>query len=404
MIPPLFYLERYRNEGTRAYSPLAAYTEAEERFRPDSLFESFELPTFQIPLEELNVYEANAPSGLRDAYVGGDHARFVVHPQILHANERDVYLERVLSFEEASRGIRVSPSSSTRTLYVLDGAPAHALKVHFPFQVSRYGRRMRDEVVEQAVQVSGWLQDGIGAMDDGFAFFREVLGITLKNLEPGGPRAENWGFLIRELQPFPGSPSGGPLVPGFALYGRDFFEPTRAPLLFDLTSGRDPAGFVLDEVFLPVIRQWVACFLNFGLILEPHGQNVLLELDSSQGVERIVHRDLNVGIDNRRLRDLGLPTDSHNSYNRMESGEFASIAYDKFMGGHFFDSVLAMLVEEDPGLNPRRLVEPCRDAFAEAFPDHEKYLPRTIQYFSDDRDRFGKPLFRDTGEKPRWRP
>jgi siderophore synthetase component len=322
----------------------------------------------------------------------------------MDSERSDVYLERVLSFGKAGPGIRVSPSSSTRTLYVLEGYPAHALKVHFPFQVSRYRRRMRDEVVEQAIQVSRWLQDGIASMDGRFAFFREVMGITLRNQEPEAPRTENWGYLIRELRPFPHAQTEGSLVPGFALYGRDYFDPTRPLLLFEVSAERDPAEFILNEVFLPVIRQWVACFLNFGLILEPHGQNVLLELDSSGGVRRIVHRDLNVGIDNRRLRELGLPTESHNSYNRMESGEFASIAYDKFMGGHFFDSVVGLLVERDPSLDPRNLIEPCREAFAEAFPDHEGYLPRTIQYFGEDRDRFGKPLFRDTGEKPRWRP
>lgn len=241
-------------------------------------------------------------------------------------------------------------------------------------------------------------------MDRRFAYLREVMGVTFKNLDPGGPRAENWGFLIRELRPYPHSEPEGQLVPGFSLYGKDFFDPGRPPLLFDITAGRDPVEFVLEELFLPIIRQWVACFLNFGLILEPHGQNVLLELNEASGVRRIVHRDLNVGIDNRRLRDLGLPTGSTNSYNRMESGVFASIAYDKFMGGHFFDSLVAMLRERDPGLDPRRLLEPCREAFAETFPDYERYLPATIQYFSEDRDRFGKPLFRDTGEKPRWRP
>ncbi len=32
---------------------------------------------------------------------------------------------------------------------------------------------------------------------------REVLGITHPDLEPGSGRGENWGFLVRDLTPFP---------------------------------------------------------------------------------------------------------------------------------------------------------------------------------------------------------
>lgn len=38
-------------------------------------------------------------------------------------------------------------------LWVRDRVP-HALKVHFPFRVSRYGRKMRDEVIEQGKNVN----------------------------------------------------------------------------------------------------------------------------------------------------------------------------------------------------------------------------------------------------------
>jgi hypothetical protein len=328
----------------------------------------------------------------------------VIHPQVWSSKNTEPYLERALAYGEAGGAITVSPSASTRTLYVLDSHPFHALKVHFPFRVSRYGRRMRDEVVEQAVHVSRQLQAGIGAMEPAFAFLREVLGITFKNLDPDGPRGENWGFLIREMRPYPPQPGQRSLVPGFALYGRDRFEPAHPPLFFEIAGGWDPVQFVLENVALPIIRHWVACFMNFGLILEPHGQNVLLELDDGLGIGRIVHRDMNLAIDDRRVRDLELPVESENSYNRMASGEFASIAYDKFMGGHFFDSLLRMLQERDPGLDVRRVIGPCQEAFEAAFPDHRRYLPGTIHYFSEKRDRFGKPLFQDTGEKPRWRP
>jgi hypothetical protein len=141
-----------------------------------------------------------------------------------------------------------------------------------------------------------------------------------------------------------------------------------------------------------------------GLLLEPHGQNVLLEMGRGYEILRIVHRDLNLGMDNRRRRDLGIDPGTGNTYNRMEGGEFASITYDKFMGGHFFEPLVESVRALDPSLTLAHFQEPCREEFGRLFPDHGSYLPRTVHYFSETRDRFGKPHFLDTGVEPAWRP
>jgi len=404
MIPPLSYLDRYRNEGTRAYSPHAGYTEAHPRFRPDSPVPTFHVSAFQIPLEELNVYSADPHPALLRGYVSEGGALFCVHPQLLESQGTDPYLKAALSFGGTHEDITVSPSSSTRTVYVHETHPPHALKLHFPFRISRYGRRMRDEVVEQAINVSRDLQEGFGSMDSRFAFLREVLGVTYKNLQPATPRGENWGYLIREMTPFPTVPEERSLIPGFSLYGGDFFAPDTPPLLLQLLEGRDLRSYVLEQIMFPIIRHWVDCFLNFGLLLEPHGQNVLLEIGDGGAVRRIVHRDLNLGIDHRRRRDIPIPLNPANSYNQMESGEFSSITYDRFMGGHFFDPLVATLRRGDPSLREADFRDPCTEEFARIFPEHQEYLPRTVHYFSEERDQFGKPLYRDTGETPSWRP
>jgi len=404
MIPPLIYLDRYRNEGTRVYSQYADYTEAEERYRPNSRVSTFDIPAFEVPSDELNIYSADPDPTLRRFYTHGDRTLFCVHPQVLDTHRDDPFLERVLSVGKPGEEIRVSPSSSTRTLYVHDHHPPQALKLHFPFRVSRYGRRMRDEVVEQAINVSRELQRGIEDLDPSFAFFREVLGVTFKNIRPQTPRGENWGYLVREMTPFPSAREDRPLVPGFSLFGKDLFEPRKPPLLFELLGGESPLEYVLEQIMFPIIHHWVGVFLNFGFLLEPHGQNILLEMDPDGPVSRVVYRDLNLGIDNRRRRDIHIPIDPSNTYNQMEGGEFNSITYDKFMGGHFFDRLVAAIGETHPALAPEDFREPCRREFASIFPEHERYLPRTVQYFSEARDRFGKPMYEDTGKTPLWRP
>jgi hypothetical protein len=263
---------------------------------------------------------------------------------------------------------------------------------------------MRDEVLEQTINISREIERGIRHLDDRFAILREVIGVAHRNLQPGSSRGENWGYLVRDMKPFPIVEENRSLIPGFSLYGKDFFDPGKTPLLFDLIGDRDPQEFVLEHIMFPIIRHWVQCFLNFGYLIEPHGQNVLFEIGRDGEFERIVHRDLALGIDMRRRRELQLSDRNLNEYNRMESNEFHSITYDKFMGGHFFDRIVASCQEKYPYLKKEGFRKPCRDEFARIFPDHATYLPKTIQYFSEERDQFGKPLYQDTGKAPVWRP
>jgi hypothetical protein len=258
--------------------------------------------------------------------------------------------------------------------------------------------------VEQAIAVSGELQAWGGGGDPSFAFLREVIGVTHPGTESDAIRGENWGYLVRDLRPFPHADDERRLIPGFALYGRDRFAPEIEPLIFDLADARDPLGWTLHHVLLPTVRHWIRCYWELGFILEPHGQNLLLEIDGRGAVQRLVHRDLSVGVDMRRRRELGFPDGALNHYNRFEDGAFASIAYDRFVGGHFFSYLASALMERDPRLSMEDLRSPCREEFGRVFGDHERYLPRSVHYFSEERDAHGKPLYHDTGERPTWRP
>ena len=397
-------MDRYRNEGTRTYSSHAGYTDAWETYRPDANQPSFELALFEVPRDRMIVYTANPPDALSDAYLHDHTVMFGIHPQILESCPNDPYVRHTLSMSTGRKYISVVPSSSTRTLYAVDTRTPHAIKVHFPFKVSRYGRRMRQEVLEQAVNVSQELEDGIGHLDERFAFLREVIAVSHKNLEPDSARGENWGYLVRDMRPFPDIAARPNLIPGFALYGKDFFDSEISLLLYELIGDRDPVPFLLENVMLPIIRHWVSCFLHFGYLLEPHGQNVIFEMGANNTVSRIVHRDLNVGIDMRRRREIGLPDDRLNRYNQMENNAFHSIVYDRFMGGHFFDRIVSACLEKYADLTREDFTCPCREEFERIFPEHSHYFPRTVWYFSEQRDQFNKPLYQDTGATPEWRP
>lgn len=405
LLPHLYYLERYRNKGTRTYSNQSSYTEAADSYRPDSDSEQFALKVLKLPKEMVNIYLANPPQALKDIYIGEQEVNFCVHPQLLESSSSEPFLTNYLPLTKQFDTLTVIPSSSTRTLFVIGHKPEHAVKVHFPFKVSRYTRKMRDEVVEQAINVSSELENNIDKMSDDFSFLREVIGISFKE-ERRSPneRGENWGFVIRDMRPFPQVQAPRSLIPGFALYGEDYYNKDSTPLLYDLIGSEDPKTFVLDNIMLPIIRHWAECFRHFGYLMEPHGQNVLIEVDKANLITRIVHRDLSVGIDMRRRRDIGLSDKGLNNYNRMEESAFHSIAYDRFMGNHFFNRLVECCIAGYPHLSKEDFTRPCQREFARRLPEYRDYFPENIWYFSEKRDRYNKPLYEDTGERPEWRP
>lgn len=399
----LEYLDRYRNEGTRTYSKHSEYSEAQKEYQPTSESASFGLASFKVPLEMLNIYRAHPPDEILKLYLPADYALFCVHPQVLDNFAKDLYIQQLVSKADKGSDITVFPSSSTRTLYSYKPF-FHAIKVHFPVRVSRYTRKMRDEVVEQAINISLELEQGISKFDRKFGFLREVLGVTLREISQESARGENWGYLLRDMRPYPIVEEKRTLIPGFALYGKDFFDKNIPPLLFDLMGEHDPVEFILENIMLPIVGHWIQCFKAFGYMLEPHGQNVLLELDEANNITRIIHRDLSLGIDMRRRRDFGLSSSHLNNYNRMEYGDFNSITYDMFMGSHFFDRIIQCCRENFPHIFPEDFRKPCRQVFADLFVDYNRYFPDTVRYFSETRDRYNKPLYKDTGDNPQWRP
>ncbi len=405
MIPSLLYSDRYRNVGTRTYSQHADYTEAKNAYRPDSSFQDFALPCYLIPADTTRLYLANPPENLLQTYIKDKNILFCVHPQVINEFQNDRYCRHLLANATPAPPLTVVPSSSTRTLYVLhNNTLSHAVKVHFPLRVSRYERKMRDEVIEQAINVSLELESGVQRLDSSFAFLREVIGIVHAPLEQAKTgRTENWGFVVRDMRPFPFLEGEYQLLPGFALFGKDFFDPQKPLLLFELIGKADPVSFILEHIMLPIVSHWVSCFLHFGYMMEPHGQNTLLEIVDGK-IRRIVHRDLSVGIDMRLRRNQHLSADNLNMYNRMENGQFSSITYDMFMGSHFFERIISCCKSRYPRVRAEDFRTPCRETFARLFPDHRAYLPSTIHYFSEQRDAFNKPLYADTGKRPVWRP
>ena len=132
MTMELIYADRYLNEGTRTYSKHASYTDAQVKYRPNSRYPGFDMIVYKVPRDQMNIYTSNPPIKLSNKYLGADKILFCIHPQTFKENQDDLYIQRIRLIGLPDRGISVSPSSSTRTLYVNSDGDPHALKVHFP--------------------------------------------------------------------------------------------------------------------------------------------------------------------------------------------------------------------------------------------------------------------------------
>lgn len=391
-------LERYVNEGSRTYSRHSGTSHAASRYQPRSDTPSFEVPTFMVPRKKVGVFEADPDRALRRRYLQDDHVLFRVHPETREELENREWLG-----PEEADPVAVAPTSSTRTVLTLEAegeARPHFLKLHYPRRISRFIRRLRKKNIHNSVETSRELAD---IRLPRFAYLPESLGFTYGE----GPAA--WGFIVRETTPRPWRGEGRLMVPLFALYSGDLTSPEDSPLLVQMirSAEADPFEFTLNEIMLPVIECWATVLLEKGLLLESHGQNLLLELDGRGRPQRLIHRDLDVWFDAEIRKQRGLPIPFLGDGIGGDAGhpreQYLSLIYDWFIGHHLFD-YLAQVLQDHFAIDPRGLQQKCRAHFRGLFEGRLGWFPeRTTFYFSDEPQPENECPLVDMGQPPSWR-
>lgn len=406
----LLYLERYFNEGTQNYSQFSQINEVDETFKPKSQTKSFKVPTYKVPIAEVQIVLGNPTKEILDRYVKDGFVRFCVHPTIL-SNIKVPKIQELVSLEESS--LTVTPTSSTRTVFVIDNDNvAHCVKLHLPLRISRFQRDVDFEVVQHCVTVSQDLENIINFKD--FAFFRETIGMTLTTQD----KKKDWGFLIREMRPFPPLSETRTLIPFFSLYGTDMNDPKQPPLLVRLVSKSQmrPKRYVVKHILYPVVDSFLKAFTQRGILLELHSQNTVLELDENFTPSRIVYRDLDDSIDASVRKRLGLSMEGFQLEQIIPEpnddepkGSTHSLIYDKSIGRLNFD-YLAQTMRTHFGIAPRKLQKKSQARFKNLLPEHQEYFPETVFKYADKPKKPDAASFSyhyalvDTAEPPVWRP
>src|SRR3989344_5825944 len=365
--PAYQHMERFVNQ--RHYSTFCEYSEVDERFKPKSGADSFELPVHLVPRDQIDIYTDNPPHDLMMWY-DSDVIPFPVHPDVPPEHLRGIVVY------PAGKPVRAVPTACTRTVLALDhDAGDHFLKLHMPRRISRFNRRLRPSSVRHSIDVSQDLED----VDYGaFAYLPESMGLVY-----GG--ANGFGCIVREMKPRPHQ-EGRALIPYFALYSIDEKAPEEKPLLVQMINreGANPETFVAERILIPLIACWCATLKQRGVLLESHGQNTMLEVDTALTPRRVVHRDFQstmIDPSVRQVRGLDVPFTKHviGVDGLFPREQEYSLVYDYLMGHHLLDSV-ANVLPRYYGTAIDGVRERCREAFHHLVPDASAFPPTTFQY------------------------
>lgn len=412
--PAWHHAERYLGGGTRTYSRYAADMQIATQFHPQHGAAQFDLPTFWVDPDRGHYLAGAIPSALHRHYRSGQSFLLPVHPETLAAPA----VRGQLAGCRPGPPIAVVPSANARTVFVheIGGTPVepHFLKLHYPKRLSRFTRRLRQQVI--ALQL--WVAEELWRIDA--PLLPEVGGGVL-----GHDPVQAWGFLIRHAQA-PGharahdhapAPDTGPLpatVPLFALYGHDVRAPGDPTLLEQLVdhSGQAAQAWLTGQLIEPMVTLFVDTLLQTGCALELHGQNTLLCLSDDLRSTRLVYRDCAIYIDPAIRTGRGLTRQlpprnviSHDIDKPRE--QVFSLVYDCFLGHHTLD-YLARLAAERLGADPAALQRAAKRTFAERTLAHRcgdtpALLPPTVHYYDDQPYTGGGWRLVDTGAPPRWR-
>jgi len=268
---------------------------------------------------------------------------------------------------------------------------------------------MEDRKVRHAVAVTRILEGcPVFTRDSKVGFFPESLGGVY-----GEEFSEkNWGFIIREMQAQPHLERPYRMIPLNALYIPSSQAPEEEPLLVDMIrkSPKSPRDFILEEIIQPLISGWIEIYLETGILLEPHGQNVIVEMDAESGrILRFSHRDFDCEINQDILKSKGYsildlnPRDLFTTQGDdwAPQGSHLSIIFDNSMQVAL--EGLAGIGAQYFGVDAESIREGCRDFLSEKFPEFLRdHFPQNGKAYNFHKEEEGVSVI-EKSQPPRWR-
>ncbi|OFZ12805.1 MAG: hypothetical protein A2Z20_10670 [Bdellovibrionales bacterium RBG_16_40_8] len=227
---------------------------------------------------------------------GHKQVLFMVHP------ESETFYAELLRNADIGPEYEGTPTASARTLLVWKKDNPELFffaKLSLNKEIGGVIRTISESEVPRSVGTSMALNGGRKTLSKNFAYLREFWGVM--------PRGFNRGGMILREVPKELITGKLKLTPVFALYTST--QDTSAPMLAMIKrSGLDSMQFILEKFLRPFAVHFLNMTIKQGISMEPHGQNLLVELnDNGDLTNTFYHRDFGgFNIDFEYRSDLGL--------------------------------------------------------------------------------------------------
>lgn len=263
----------------------------------------FEVKGYWINEDKLQVFKSEVPPELARAAFrtkdGKPQILFLVHP------ESETLYEPLTKNLGAPEKLLATPTASSRSLVVWrrDAPQAPFLaKLSLNKEIGGVNRSISRKESTMSIGVDQILRSRRG-ISPKIRFVSEVASA----IPPGMARG---GMILRALPPEMLDDTRT-LAPLFSLYADPGTnaEPLLAKMIRE--SGQTPEQFLRARIVGPMMEQWAELAIREGVLMEPHAQNVMLELDAKgMPTGRFFYRDFggfNVDLSFAELHRKALP-------------------------------------------------------------------------------------------------
>lgn len=402
----LRYLERYVNDG----SP-SGFT---EKYRTSSATDPFGFTPWFHPYfhsyEERNI---EIFGSIPESLVGEEGVKsnwFIIHPDM--SSHPD--LQR-LNIEEL-QSLQVVPTSSGRTVQVLNYESSPYIKLHYDGIIGRIDRKLfRMRAIsgpENSTLILREIKKGV--MPEHFCILHET-GAKILFIQNESCNVSEWGMVWRE-----GRPQGenanliNYLIPLFAMWSIDRLRAYDPPILESLCKrwGKDASFLIVYKILIPILESYFNLITKLGFQMELNAQNILLGFDSNWIPIAIVLRDM-MGIE-RDLdlrRSLRLSTDFASSpYKILEKEQNPelyrirhSFVFDFKIGTYVIDPVIECAIAVST-LSKDKTIMAIREKTSEILKDlPDDFFPVNGKWYRHDRVLLDKDRYYVEDSNPRFR-
>lgn len=388
------------------------YAKVSEYFRADLGVPSFSLPFIFLARDKTELYEASPSSDIEKQILNEEKIKFCVHPEMI-----DSYLTRgMYKLTEFEGNIKVSPTSSTRTVFTRNSNGNFMMKVDLEKRLGNRIRKMKRRHVEHSNRITKELMES--NLPEYFAYMPESIGVLYVQGE------NEVGMIVREFERRPLVSEKRYLLPFFSLFSLDKEDKGRAPLLAQIVERTAEEGkeydFFHERILKPFISSWAYFVVKRGLSPDIHSQNCLLEINYEGMPKRIVYRDFQEFFINPEIRKArGLSLDFKNnviarndSVPKNVNGKFItdveeskrigySVVYDYTIGTilDYFSIVLSKF----PSCNESRVVDGAKSIFKECFNGmQDELFPKSAYHLKQQQQDISK-MYEIEEAKPKYR-